>query len=235
MAPYQAIALDAVNDGLAPVTITLGVIDSAGAVTKGKFVLRADESAPIALPVNSPDPLDMGMRGPAAIPNYRLAASDYRKIDSSRVSAVEISVDGGGQPVRLFIDSVRLAPGITYDRIADPLGQFVLESWPGKMAGAGGFAKARALEEAELAQTPALPDRDEYGGWASGPNLKSTGFFRAEKHNGKWWLVTPGGHLFLSFGINSITTTEGDTMTEGRERMFRWLPAAGDPLAKHPG
>ena len=43
--------------------------------------------------------------------------------------------------------------------------------------------------------------------------------------------MTPGGHLFLSFGANSINTTEGDTITQGREQMFQWLPAAGDPLA----
>lgn len=45
--------------------------------------------------------------------------------------------------------------------------------------------------------------------------------------------MTPSGHLFLSFGVNAITITEGDTVTEGREPMFQWLPASGDPLASH--
>ena len=33
-----------------------------------------------------------------------------------------------------------------------------------------------------------------------GPSMQATGFFRAAKEKGKWWLVTPSGHLFLSFG-----------------------------------
>jgi len=233
LGPFGALAFDTFNDGEQRVNLIIAATDSAGGVTTGRFTLRPKFETPIALPVNTPNPHEMGMRGPAAIPAYWLAASDYRKIDRGHVASIEISVDGGGQPVRLYIDAVRLAPGITYDRIVDALGQFALTSWPGKLADAGSFARVRATEEAELSRRPKLSDRDEYGGWASGPTLKATGFFRAEKRNGKWWLVTPGGHLFFSFGINSITITEGDTVIEGREAMFQWLPPQGDPLADH--
>ncbi len=45
-------------------------------------------------------------------------------------------------------------------------------------------------------------DRDQYGGW-TGRKFKATGFFRVEKDN-RWWIVTPEGNAFLSFGINHL-------------------------------
>ncbi|MGD8500701.1 MAG: hypothetical protein PVJ86_08635, partial [Phycisphaerales bacterium] len=44
--------------------------------------------------------------------------------------------------------------------------------------------------------------RDKFGGW-TGKKFKATGFFRLEKDK-RWWLVTPEGNAFLSFGINHI-------------------------------
>ena len=61
-------------------------------------------------------------------------------------------------------------------------------------ATSGGFASnSRAMDAAA---------RDKFGGW-TGKNFKATGFFRLEKDE-RWWLVTPEGNAFLSFGINHI-------------------------------
>jgi len=43
---------------------------------------------------------------------------------------------------------------------------------------------------------------DRFGGW-TGKSFDATGFFRAEKDE-RWWLVTPEGNAFLSFGINHL-------------------------------
>ena len=45
-------------------------------------------------------------------------------------------------------------------------------------------------------------ERDQYGGW-TGKKFAATGFFRVEKDE-RWWLVTPEGNAFLSFGINHL-------------------------------
>jgi hypothetical protein len=42
---------------------------------------------------------------------------------------------------------------------------------------------------------------DSYGGWKEKKLLK-TGFFHTEHDGERWWLVTPEGNAFLSFGIN---------------------------------
>lgn len=45
-------------------------------------------------------------------------------------------------------------------------------------------------------------DLDRFGGW-TGLKFEPTGFFRVEKRD-RWWLVTPDGNAFLSFGINHL-------------------------------
>ncbi|NKB66144.1 MAG: hypothetical protein GKR89_03700 [Candidatus Latescibacteria bacterium] len=45
-------------------------------------------------------------------------------------------------------------------------------------------------------------DVDQFGGW-TGKKFEATGFFRVEK-DGRWWLVSPEGNAFLSFGINHL-------------------------------
>lgn len=43
---------------------------------------------------------------------------------------------------------------------------------------------------------------DRFGGWTR-KRFEATGFFRVEKQD-RWWLVTPEGNAFLSFGINHL-------------------------------
>ena len=123
--PFGAVAFHARNSAGAPVTLHLAVKDSAGARTEGTFKLRAQGDLEIAFPLNSPDPLDMGMRGPAAIPGYRLFSSDHRKLDLSRIASIAVRPS----EKQITIDNVRLIPGITYEKIVDPLGQFALDNW----------------------------------------------------------------------------------------------------------
>ena len=44
--------------------------------------------------------------------------------------------------------------------------------------------------------------RDQYGG-CTAIQFESTGFFRLEKTD-RWWLVTPEGNAYLSFGLNHV-------------------------------
>ena len=43
---------------------------------------------------------------------------------------------------------------------------------------------------------------DRFGGW-TGRKFEATGYFRVERDE-RWWLVTPEGNAFLSFGINHL-------------------------------
>ena len=41
------------------------------------------------------------------------------------------------------------------------------------------------------------------GGWA-GEKITATGFFHTAKRDGRWWLIDPAGHLFISTGLCSV-------------------------------
>ncbi len=235
--PFGAIAVDATNPSDEPLGFTMEVEDAAGARTTGHtaFEMRPHESSKFALALDSPPPVEMGMRGEPLIPGFHLLAEDHHPIDLGHVAKIRIFLLKPVRPRTFVIDNLRLAPGVTYEKIVDAFGQFARAEWTGKLKTEADFARQRDKEQAELKAHPALPDRDEYGGWASGPQLEATGYFHTIQRDGKWWLVTPSGHLFFSLGFNAITPAEGDTVVEGREPMFQWLPASGDSLSSHYG
>lgn len=110
----------------------------------------------------------------------------------------------------------------------DPFGQYKHADWPGKLHDESAFAERRREEETALAAAPRLTGRDRFGGWADGPRREATGWFRTEKVDGKWWLVTPEGSLFFSVGADCVGTWK-QTFIEGRDGWFEWLPDEGDP------
>lgn len=235
--PFGTLALDAKNPSDEALGFSIEVEDATGARTAAhsQFEMGRRESESYAMALNSPSPLDMGMRGEPQIPGFRMLMEDHHPVDLARIAKIRIFLVNPKRPRTLVIDNIRLAPAVRYEKIVDAFGQYSRQDWPGKLKSEADFAKVREKEEAELKAHPALPDRDEFGGWASGPQLEATGFFRTAQQEGKWWLVTPSGHLFFSLGFNAITPAEGDTVVEGRERMFEWLPAAGDVLSGHYG
>ena len=88
----------------------------------------------------------------------------------------------------------------------DQFGQYGHGQWKYKVKS---YGELRADLADELGKLQAAPSSwDEYGGWANGPQLEATGSFRTEKVGGKWWFVTPSGHLFYSIGIKSIYATK---------------------------
>jgi hypothetical protein len=112
----------------------------------------------------------------------------------------------------------------------DAFGQARHIEWPGKIRNAADLAARAAAEAADLAAHPGPGGRNAWGGWADGPQLASNGFFRVEKHEGRWWLVDPDGRLFWSHGVTCVRA-ESATPITGREPYFAWLPPADDPLA----
>ncbi|MBT7097329.1 hypothetical protein HN937_08130, partial [Candidatus Poribacteria bacterium] len=99
----------------------------------------------------------------------------------------------------------------------DRYGQFAHAEWPGKVHSDEDLVSRRQAEDTELAAKPGPDERDEYGGWAAGPQLDATGFFRVEKVEGKWWLVDPNGRLFWSHGVDCVRPTTGTTPITDRE------------------
>ena len=114
--------------------------------------------------------------------------------------------------------------------MVDEFGQRLRGSWPTKVTNDEHFAAVKAEEEAWLAKTPAPVDQDRFGGWANGPQLEATGFFRVTEYQGRWWYVNPDGHLFWSVGTTGIRISD-TTQLEDRKELFSILPERTGPYA----
>lgn len=99
----------------------------------------------------------------------------------------------------------------------DTFGQYAHKDWPGKVHSLAELEQRRASEAKDLAAHPGPTNWDEYGGWADGPRLKATGFFRTEKTGGRWWLVDPAGHLFWSHGIDCVRSLDTTPIAERKQ------------------
>src|ERR1043166_6436029 len=65
--------------------------------------------------------------------------------------------------------------------------------------------------------------------------MKTNLFFHAEKLNGRWWLISPDGHRFISKGVTTVQvaqdTIQGTDKSPyleerrvGKEGRSRWSP-----------
>jgi len=180
-------------------------------------------------------PLELyGMRG------HPVAAEAGTTFDLRRTTSFHIFINKNGQTGafsvrRITVSGVGVKPknlsAKTFLPFVDKYGQFIHDDWPGKIHSDEELAATRTTEDNWLkdnAQSP-IPDSDRYGGWAGGPQLKATGFFRTEKVNGKWWLVDPDGRLFFSHGVDCVGIGNGTTGISFREKYFSWTPAKDDP------
>ena len=128
----------------------------------------------------------------------------------------------------LEIRSVTLAKADPGDAVlegtplVDQFGQYTQADWPGKARSLDQLRQAWGAEEDMLEQS--ADDRCEYGGFTS-TRAKSTGFFRVEQIDGRWWFVDPDGHLFFSAGVNGVGTSSA-TRIRGREDLFAMPPPA---------
>jgi hypothetical protein len=119
-----------------------------------------------------------------------------------------------------------LKSAATFFPFIDEFGQYIHKDWPGKVHSQSEMAANIAKEEQDLQAYTGPANWDRYGGWADGPTLTATGFFRVEKYNGKWWFVDPVGKLFFSSGIDCIhpvNTTNATGITD-RDTWFSYLP-----------
>lgn len=236
-AGYGGLAMDLSNPGKE--SISFGVrLDSVATkgegVSQGMASLEAGEKASFLLPFGV-SASSLGMKSLPGMGGYRnIGAGGWGSFDPGKTTAWQIFMVRPSSSQELIVDNVRVVPGQKQDfnKIIDKYGQYTRADWPGKIKADADFAAQIAKEDAEFKNLSPLPDQNKYGGWAKGPQLKATGFFRTEKYNGKWAFVDPEGRLFLSFGPTTLTNG-APTNLSGREYMFTTLPKDDPILAKY--
>ncbi len=234
---FAYVTVEARNLEDASVTLE-GRVDNAGAdgtwhCVTGSVTLgpREQGTLRVALRRFGEDRLDgklFGMRG------YPVRVGGERTIDPGRVTQVlvflhepkrkhtfelrEVRVTG-----QYVAPTARTSDADPYWPLVDTFGQYRHRDWPGKVRSVDELrARARA-EVQELSARPGPEGWNRWGGYEAGPALKATGFFRTEKHAGRWWLVDPAGRLFWSHGVDCVRMQEFTTVT-GREGWFEEFP-----------
>ena len=177
---------------------------------------------------------------PITLIGMRGAPGDKGGMNPAKVTQVCIMTDKTQTPRRFEIECLK-AQGqfqtLNADKFIpfiDQFGQFVHSDWPGKTHSLEELRANRQAEEKQLAENPGPENWDRFGGYKNGPKLNATGFFRAEKYQGKWWLVDPDGFLFWSHGIDCVRMASSTPITD-RENYFENLPDANSPFGNFYG
>ncbi len=183
------------------------------------------------------NPTPWRLAGDTNLIGMRAAPGKSENFDAAKVTQVLLFQHEPKEDATFEIGSLALSGKVwnlsatNFFPFIDELGQYIHADWTGKTPSAENLVAQIGLEEKDIKDHSAPTDWDEYGGWSEGPKLDATGFFRTAKRDGKWWLVTPNGHLFWSVGIDCMGFGEPTPISE-REFYFRNLPAAGEPLAR---
>ena len=109
--------------------------------------------------------------------------------------------------------------------LIDSLGQYARGDWPGKVKE---VAELKSDADSEGAYYASFHSRalDSCGGLPDSGRLlglTGTGYFHAEKKDGRWFLVDPEGNAFFHLGICCFSPVNA-TWVGGRESSFEWIP-----------
>lgn len=234
--------VDLTNTGRQGLTVSMR-IDNKGATgsarhSSGTVTLAPGERGVLVAAFNRESPngfRDMleGMNG------YPDGTKSGAALDPSAIVAFQFFGNRPTAPMDFVVHRIEAFGDFSPDqlKVPDPFfpfldgfGQYRHRTWPGKTLSDEDFAKVRAEEEADLAAHPAPASFDALGGWKDGPVVAESGHFRTVKHDGRWWFVTPEGHLFWSLGVDCVRVGGDMFIDQGRESWFESLPDEASAL-----
>lgn len=163
------------------------------------------------------------------------------KADLTKVTELTFCSRYTNQPNNFTIDNVR-AVGKYEERnpdnffpFVDEFGQYIHDDWKNKMHNEEELKTASKNELTALKASKGAPNIGKFGGWTAGPKLESTGFFRTEKVDGKWWIIDPEGYFFWTVGLNCVASDAVFTGVTHREKYFKSLPDEDSKLGQFYG
>ncbi|TFF34989.1 beta-galactosidase [Pseudomonas sp. RIT623] len=225
-------------------TVNVTIQSSDGRTLTSRIDLPAGPAQTVMVPLKASSPLSQGMRAGPPMPwvfegQRLLLTSSEGEADLAQITSLSLSIPGPKVAQSLLIEKVGvqdddLAFKAAYAELIDGYGQSTRGRWPEKIVNDEQLKAAATREQTQLKAWLAERDTlklDAYGGVLAGPVFEAKGFFRSEKREGRWYLVTPDGHPFYSLGVNAVAADGGRTYVAGREGMFKALPGEGDALA----
>ncbi len=234
---YAGIAVDIENPETEAVKVSIRVdnVGADGSNNCNTASVSAEPGTVTTLKLTFNSGAGEGLWGMRGLPEIGPMGSGST-IDTRRIIAFQVFLAMPDREHRLLLSSFRLfGKGFQSGELVempfiDRFGQYKYSDWPLKVKEETELTRRRDREHAALTASAFPPGFDRYGGWAEGPQLKATGYFRTGKVNNKWWLVTPEGRLFFSIGMDCVGSGEF-TFVTGRDKWFEWLPALSEPAA----
>ena len=230
------------------VTVYVQIQSNNGQTLTSRVDLPAGPAQTLLVPLVATSPLSQGMKAgppmPMTVDGQRiLLASSSGELDRSQVVSVSLWMDQPKAAQSLLLERFGVQDGdavtrAVYGNLVDAYGQSARSKWPEKISNDEQLKSVAAKEQQQLKTWLAEREKsslDKFGGWNKGPAFKASGFFRTEKRDGRWYLVTPEGHPFYSLGVNTVSPQVNQTYVAGREWMFESLPKPDEPLASHFG
>ena len=230
------------------VTLYVTIQSNDGKTLTSRVDLPAGPAQTLLVPLQPASPLNQGMKAgppmPMTVEGQRiLLASSAGELDARQVVSVSLSMDQPQAAQSILLERFGVQDGesisrAVYGGLVDAYGQSTRARWPEKISIDEQLKGAAAKEQQQLKIWLAEREKsplDKFGGLTTGPVFRASGFFRSEKRDGRWYLVTPQGHPFYSLGVNTVTPDVNQTYVAGREWMFESLPKADEALARHYG
>lgn len=229
-------------------SVDVTVLSSDGSTLTSRIDLPAGPAQTVMVPLTASSPLTQGMRvGPPMPFRHQgqrvLLTSSEGKADLKQVVSVTLSMPRPKVAQSLLIERFGVQDDdvlqkAAYAGLIDGYGQSTRGRWPEKISSDDQLKAAAQREQQQLKGW--LDERsklklDTFGGLLGAEAFEAKGFFRTEKREGRWFLVTPLGHPFYSLGVNAVAADGGRTYVEGRESMFTALPEVQTPLAQYYG
>ena len=229
-------------------TLYVTIQSNDGKTLISRVDLPAGPAQTLLVPLQPFSPLNLGMKAGPPMPmtfdgQRVLLASSSGELDRSQVVSVTLSMNQPNVAQSILLERFGVQDGdavtkAAYGGLVDAYGQSTRTKWPEKVGSDEQLKGANAKEQQQTKTWLTEREKsslDKFGGLNKGPTFKASGFFRTEKRDGRWYLVTPEGHPFYSLGVNTVTPDINQTYVEGREWMFESLPKPGEPLASHFG
>ena len=236
--------IPAANPGDEALTLVLRLESTGGQSLNGQISIAPRSAGNLTTWIDAPSPRAMGMVASPSLkaaglePSSLPVTATWGSVDASQITSVRLGIPRPAVAQRLIVGNPHVEPPSeedrrAYDGIVDGFGQLRPGSWPEKISSTE-MLRARGAEEAKLLAQwrTETPKRDHFGGLSADGSFRATGFFRTERRDGRWWLVTPEGNPFFSIGMDVVGASE-PTYVERREFMFRDLPPSEGELAGH--
>ena len=141
-----------------------------------------------------------------------------KNLNLKSIAKISLTIQNALRNKEFTIDNIRLIANPPADNqflegLVDKFGQNAKLEFEGKVHNDQELLAMRDSELKSLDGGKLMDDRTAYSGWKYGAKLEATGYFRTEKLDDQWTLVTPEGHRYFSTGLDIIRLANSTTFT----------------------